>query len=304
MYLFLGCLLVIALAASIFFHCRRRKACRKLTAMSCEEKCDTLRGLIEPFGYCYKPSQDIFSTTIDAPQRTFGYTALFDRYAPLFNMVFDCMPVYFDYRERTWLIEFWKGQYGVNSGCEAGIYHADTLVASIFRKSALFHSVTDAEMLPVSIRLLQNGTELACVCRRHWWLTAFRAGAYCEPEELSVQVCITFPDREMLSAFAQALREQWDVPCRISGLQLQLLFDRCTSCGLPFLRKLICRFSQWQNRCSCRLFLWATRPFSSGMDRVLFLYFLLPPLFRRIFRDKKRRKCCRKCCRHSKKCPK
>ena len=42
--------------------------------------------------------------------------------APRFQMVFDALPVYFDYQKKTWLIEFWKGQYGINTGAEIGIY--------------------------------------------------------------------------------------------------------------------------------------------------------------------------------------
>ena len=64
--------------------------------MSCEEKPERITSLIEPFGYSYIPCQDIFSTTINAPQRAFGYTALYDYYAPRFGMVFDCLPVSID----------------------------------------------------------------------------------------------------------------------------------------------------------------------------------------------------------------
>lgn len=299
MYFFVGFLLLLVLCLSGFslFIFRRKKACKKLRAMTCKEKLSTLDSLIEPFGYCYVPSQDIFSTVTDAPQRAFGYTALYDRYAPYFGMVFDSLPVYFDHDGKTWLIELWKGQYGINLGCEAGIYKAKSLVASINRKKTLFKSAEDSEMLPMSVRLYQGETECAHLRRKQWWLTVFRMGCYSEPEDLSVRVCIAFPNSDMLDAFANALDEQTDADFHICGTQVQIFFGRSASFEPSFWRGLVCRYIQWKNRLSCRIFLWATKPFESSMDRLLCLYFCLPSCFRRIFRDKKRRKCCKKCCR-------
>ena len=34
------------------------------------------------------------------------------------GMVFETLPVYFDYAGKTWLIQIWKGQYGICTGCE------------------------------------------------------------------------------------------------------------------------------------------------------------------------------------------
>lgn len=298
MYFLAGFLLflVLFLSGFCFFAFRRIRARKKLCAMTCKEKLCTLDGLIMPFGYSYVPSQDVFSTIVDAPQRAFGYTSLYDRYALYFGMVFDSLPIYFDYGGRTWLIELWKGQYGINLGCEVGIYKADSLVASMNWKRTLFHSVDDSEMLPMSVRLYQGDKECAHQCRRQWWLTAFRMGCYSEPGDLSVKVCITFPDENMLNAFVNALSEQTDVGFNIYGTHVQIFFKCGASGRLFFWRRLVRCFVQWKNRISCRLFLWATRPFESGMDRLLCLYFCLPSCFRRIFRDKKRRKCCKKCC--------
>lgn len=298
MYLFVGCLFILVLILFLFFRYRRKKVCRLICGMSCEEKCDTIYPVITPFGYRYEPSQDVFSTLVDAPQRAFGYTALFDRYAPHFNMVFDCLPVYFDYGAHTWLIEFWKGQYGINLGCEVGIYKAETLVPSIQQKSTLFQSADDSEMLPVSIRLYRHGIEISRLyARKHWWLTDFHMGAYTEPADLSVEIDIVFPCAEMLSAFTNALEAQGAAGHRVRDLQVTVIFCGCPSCEFTGLHKFFCRFAQWRNRILCRLFLCVTRPFECAIDRLLFLYFYLPPVFRRIFRDKKRRKCHQKCCR-------
>ena len=160
MYYFIGCLLVIAVIFFIFFHHRKKVICKKLDCMSMEEKCEILCPLIEPFGYCYHPSQDIFSTTVDAPQRMFGYTALFARYASQFNMAIDCMPVYFDYEECTWMIEFWKGQYGISTGAEIGLYCADRVLSPWEYDKTLFHGISDKELMPVTMTAYYKGSPL------------------------------------------------------------------------------------------------------------------------------------------------
>ena len=109
-----GILLVLLVIWLIW---RREKCKRKVKQMSEREKMILLNELTTPFGFAYEPGQDIFVSQIHAWQRKEGYEALFDNLASKFNMIMDCFPVYFDYRNRTWLIEFWKGQYGINSQC-------------------------------------------------------------------------------------------------------------------------------------------------------------------------------------------
>ena len=295
MYLLVGILLLLVLFLSLFHHHRKKKICKRICSMSCEEKLERITSLIEPFGYSYIPCQDIFSTTIDAPQRAFGYTALYDHYAPRFGMVFDCLPIYFDYAGRTWLIELWKGQYGINLGCEVGIYKADSLVAQSQLRTTLFHSIEDHELLPVSIDLFYRNTHLGHICTRHWWATIFDMGNYAQPGELSTDVRITFPNTAMLVAYANALDASGKCHYQICGLQIMIHFDYCSSCLLSGLQKCICRISQRKNRHMCHLFIRITKPFTTSLDRLLCLYFYLPVSIRLLFRDKKRHNCHKKC---------
>lgn len=297
MYLFVGILLILVLISFLFNRWRKKKICQKLCAMTFVEKCSLLSEIAEPFGYCYEPSQDIFSTSVNAWQREFGYTALFDRYAAHFGMVFDCQPVYFDYDNRTWLVEFWKGQYGINTGCEIGIYKADSIVTTDRRDTAWFQSVDDNEMLPMSMHLYHNKECLAHLSKKHWWLTIFDMGKFCRPEDLSMEIRLTFPNREMLEAFVEALQTEGYTEQNISicGLQVSFSYQSCSICKLSWFRKLICRKAQLRNRILCQLFLCITKPFECSLDRLLCLYFYLPFVFRRIMKNKKRKKCCKKC---------
>lgn len=296
MYFLVGFLLLLVLCGIFIFHGRKKRIREKICNMCAEEKCEKLTELITPFGYCYDFKQDVFSTTLDAWQRDFGYTESYNHYAPHFNMVFDYEPIYFDYKDRTWLIEFWKGQYGVNMGCEVGVYYSDSFVPPALRNITLFHCVKDKDMLPMTIHLFQDECSIAMIRKKHWWLTVFDVGKYCEPYELSMNIGITFPNEEMMNAFVTALFEkgyqQKDI-C-ICGLRVFLLYDSCSTCSLPFFRHLLCRFTQWKNKIFCKLYLWVTKPFCTSLDRILYLYYYLPFVFRRLLtikRYKKDKKC-------------
>ena len=292
MYFLFGSLLLLVLCGILFSHHRKKRICQKICHMSAEEKCEKLTELITPFGYCYDFKQDVFSTTLDAWQRDFGYTESYNHYAPHFNMVFDYEPIYFYYNERTWLIEFWKGQYGINTGCEVGIYYSDSFVPPALRNITLFHCVKDKDMLPITIHLFKDECSVAMMRKKHWWLTVFDVGKYCEPFELCMNIGITFPKEEMMNAFVAALLEKGynkNDLC-ICGLKVFFLYDSCSSCSLPFFRHLLCRFAQWKNRIFCKLYLWVTRPFCTSLDRILCLYYYLPFVCRRLLTIKRYKK--------------
>ena len=293
MYYLFFALLLIALLGCIFFQCRRKKIICKIKGMDCCAKCTLLDELVYPFGYRFHCNCGFFSSTMDAPQRQAGYTRLYDYMAPRFQMVFDALPVYFDYRGRTWLIEFWKGQYGINTGAEIGIYHADGIIPEADYKTAWFSCAEDDEMLDCSFRLCKCENECICNSERHWWLTAFLVGCFSRPSALTMESCISFPNREMLSAFLNGLKRAGctDDCLSVRGLTVCLFFHKA-----PTKYNLITRFwrcfSQWKNKLFCRLYLWVTRPFLCTEDRILYLYYYLPPAFRKLLRL---RRCHKRC---------
>lgn len=297
MYFCAGIFILACILLSYLRCCRKPHAIHKIRCLCADEKCRILTGLIGPLGYHYDREQDIFTSRIDAWQRNYGYRALFDSTAPFFQMVFDCEPIYFDYAGKTWLIEIWKGQYGINTGCEAGIYHADTLIAPHLRKHARFYAVSDEEMLPMHISFSKRQQALFELSRRHWWLAGFCMGLFSNPHELCMKVSITFPDCEMMQAFSEALKQNGY--CReevcIRGLAVSFCFHypkakqpgRCF-----FISRAV---SQWKNRLFCRIYCWVTRPFDKSIDRLLYLYYFLPFAFRKMVRirtaGKRRRDC-------------
>ena len=117
--------ILILVLCSLFCHYRslcRRKAKCQVKAQSDKKKLQEINHVLAPFGFAYDPSKDIFYSLENAWQKEFGYGKLYDDLAPLMNMAIDCEPIYFDYDGKKWLIEFWKGQYGITTGAEIGLY--------------------------------------------------------------------------------------------------------------------------------------------------------------------------------------
>lgn len=156
-------------------------------------------------GFTYDPAQDIIVSRMDAPQRHLGYCWAYDVAAPTVAMVIDAEPVYFTYDGKQWMIELWKGQYGLETGCEIGVYNRAQrrLVPG---NRGWFACVNDRDRLEMEFTLHRNGKALFTrPAERHWWLTGFRWGVFSEPEDLKMAASITLKDRAMCRAFRGAL---------------------------------------------------------------------------------------------------
>lgn len=278
--------LLAALVVVLFLYIRKRLAISKIRSMTITGKLERLQQITAPFGFEYMLSQDIFTSRMDAWQRNCGYCSLYDRHAPFFHMIFDCEPIYFDYEGSTWLIECWKGQYGITYGCEIGIYKADRILPKEERSRTLFHTVSDKELPVFSFTLLRGALPVCRLCRKHWWLTAFHTGQYAEPDILTMKISVSFPDRKMCTAFLNGLLE--------AGCHCEDIY----SCGdattftfaAPFSRQPLLRrsfYASWvlfKNRILLYIFHHATKPFCFTLDRLLLLYEYLPIFFRHILK--------------------
>lgn len=283
-----GTLLFLLALAEVWFLTRSKRCRRKVRQMSRQEKIETLQEIIEPFGFTYVPGGDLFSTRLDAWQRKLGYEALFDRGAEHFNMIIDTWPIYFDYDGKTWLVEFWKGQYGINMGTEVGIYHARHLIPKGQEKLAHYDAVSDEEMLPIHSCLTHKQMEMGCISAKHWWLTTFRMGRFARSKDLCLRAAITFQNQEQANAFFHGLRESGhpEEKCQICYNEVVVNMD--FSKKYHWLRRAYRAVVQGVNWMLCRLYLFVTRPFITTLDRLLYLYNLLPWCFRKMLRVKKR----------------
>ncbi len=167
------------------------------------------------FGYLYDPFENCFYTASDPWQRIAGYNSIYDTLAPTTMIFIDTIRLRFEYDDKDWMIQCWKGQYGlVFYGSEIGIYTKPTS-----RVLMHYDCAKDDEMLMMSCDFyerrttLLNGTRWEKQYSRpyglYWWCTGFipgnRVGRF---DNLRVDVRITMKDYTMLSAFEGALRSQ------------------------------------------------------------------------------------------------
>jgi hypothetical protein len=168
----------------------------------------TLDELIKEAGYAYNTYQDIFYSVMDPWQRSMGYCSLYDEAAAPMGMIIDCEPIYFSYAGKRWLIEFWKGQYDLATGCEVGVYTTkdpDLDIPGFFR-GPFFQCASNEDLLPMSYTLKKRGKILFRRKALHWWLTGFILGEFSEPSELTMDINITLKDRLMVRAFVEGLK--------------------------------------------------------------------------------------------------
>jgi len=186
--------------------------------------------LLNDAGYGYDPSQDIFYSKMDAWQRKLGYCRLYDEAAAPAGMIIDSEPVRFEYGGKRWLIEFWKGQYCLNTGCEVGVYYTDEPdleIPNLF-SGTFYQCVDNANRLEMAYKLYKNGRELFHREAKHWWLTGFKLGEFSEPRELTMMIRITFKDAGMCRSFVRAMKKigYQEDEIDTNGITVAFLFDK------------------------------------------------------------------------------
>ena len=159
-----------------------------------------------------------FYTDGDPWQRNFGFNALYDYAAPYACMYYDTFRVYFDYgtyedgSPKQWMIQPWKGQYGmVLFGAEVGVYTKRT-----DRVTPHYDCAEDDDLVGMEMTVYKD--ERLAFTRpydQYWWVTGFKPGALdnytdlSKPhDQLTVKVTIDFPTNEMAQLFAEGLEEK------------------------------------------------------------------------------------------------
>jgi hypothetical protein len=177
-------------------------------------------------GFLYDPAQDIIYSKLDAWQRKFGYNMAYDYGAPPAGMIIDSEPLYFEYAGKLWLIEPWKGQYGLECGAEIGVYR-DEIGVDMPPGLRHYASVSSADQLMMKFTLYRNGKELLHRGpESHWWLTGFKWGVFTEhTSDLAMDIEIVFPKTEMRDAFKKALRDKSYVTSERDSLSIAFTYD-------------------------------------------------------------------------------
>lgn len=242
---------------------------------------------LEETGFAYELKGDYFYSLMDCWQRKVGYCHLYDEAAPLFNMIMDCEPVTFSYAGKRWLIELWKGQYGITTGAEIGIYHTEQNdIDSDKFKGTFYENISDNERMKMSFVLRRNKKVILKRNSVHWWLTGFKLGMFSETSQLTMDAKITFPDRGMRNAFVESLtklgyhRKEYSVSRNTVSIHYTTPHFPQTESRSKIREALV----QKTNRNNCRLYEFTTGKYSDTLDKLEYLKAMAPELYQ-IFID-------------------
>ena len=167
-------------------------------------------------GFSYDARENVFYASSNAWQRTFGYTYIYDIAAPVIICWFDTTRIFFEYDDKEWMVQLWKGQYGwVLIGAEIGLYYRDFGDNTLIDENGVnyFKCADDDLLIKMSMTLYRNNQTLFSRGQQYsWWLTGFVPGALTNwgvtpeaVEELGLDATLTFTDAEMMEAFIEGL---------------------------------------------------------------------------------------------------
>ncbi len=264
---------------------RKKEARKRVLERSDEEKLKDFKTALTAVGFDYDMENDYVFSQKNPWQKKVGYSRFYDEAAGVMNMVIDCEPIPFFCHNRYWLIELWKGQYGMAAGAEIGIYMTEEgRRKPDFFDGTLYQCVDERDYMEMEFILYKDGEALLERQEKHWWLTAFKPGVFSEPEALHMECSIRFPDQEMRQAFVGGMEECGYLRSAIdvNGNQVSFLYaepkNKQTILRLGHMTKRI----QRQNRRNCRRYLRLTKKYIRTIDKVDYIRYRLPGLYRKL----------------------
>ena len=169
-------------------------------------------------GYRYSYKGDYYYTDDkDCWQSMFGFNFAYDWIAPLMLFEYDYVRVFFNYKGKDWMIQMWKGQYGmVFYGSEVGVYNKPEGKESATRISH-YASADSPDYLTIGTTLERKNPatgayelEFERPYDKYWWCSGFVPGHLWDTtpcDELRTTTHITFKSEEMAALFADGLKE-------------------------------------------------------------------------------------------------
>ena len=169
-----------------------------------QEAAKTSSGFLD---YSYNPTGNYYYTSNDPWQRRFGFNSAYDTLAQFIFFYYDTARIYFDYMNKNWMIELWKGQYGgVFLGGEIGVYYKNPE-----REIQHFDCVSNADAIRMQMSLYRDGTKEPLFTTEdayYWWCTGFVPGKLnkvSDRSELTMKARLRMKNETMLKAFTGGL---------------------------------------------------------------------------------------------------
>ena len=133
-------------------------------------------------GFYYAESQNIWYSHINAWQRNFGYCNFYDEVA-VSVMNIEYTTFFFNYDNKAWRIEFWKGDYGPTVGAEVGLYYKEGN-----SNSQWYQCASNEDCLTMSMNLSTTSGEqlFSRTPVQTWWLTGFQVRGDIDPSKYTL----------------------------------------------------------------------------------------------------------------------
>ena len=177
--------------------------------------------------YQYSYIDDYYYTNDkEAWQYNFGFGKIYDFVSPYILLEYDYIRIFFTYEGKDWMLQFWKGQYGmIFYGGEIGIYtriHDDKGVGFW----TMFRCAAEEDWLKMEMTLWHQeltgewNREFTREYDYYWWCTGFKNGHLRQEEpadELRMTGRITFKDEEMAALVSAGLEECGFAKCDSQG---------------------------------------------------------------------------------------
>ena len=169
-------------------------------------------------GYKYSFRDNYFYVDqASAWQGNYGFMKAYDLVAPYVLMEYDYVRVYFTYEGKDWMLQLWKGQYGLAFyGAEFGTYNKsasdeeDSIMTTYkaaqgddrpYVQTSVYH---DPSLTGNYSRIFTTPYE------QTWWSTGFKNGHLTRQEpasELRQNGVVTFRNEELAELFASGLKK-------------------------------------------------------------------------------------------------
>ncbi len=165
------------------------------------ESADKTVQILNACGFEYDEKQGIYYSSVNPWQKGFGFNVVYDMAAPMTGMYYSTERIYFQYDNKDWMIQIWKGQYGMTAGAEIGVYNKTDKIMQ-------YDCVSEEEFLEMSFVLYNQGEEMFHRGpEKHWWLTGFKIMNIGVPILLNMDMTIKFPTKSMADAFEAGLKK-------------------------------------------------------------------------------------------------
>jgi hypothetical protein len=161
--------------------------------------------------FLYDGNKNFFYVADFPWQHAFGYNKSYDDLAWIANCYVDTIRCKFRYGDKDWLVQLWKGGYGVFifTGGEVGLYNKP-----IDRSAEHYDSAAMEDWIGMELIVYENDKKLfERPMHAAWWVTGFAWGTvdslYQKPRPSCVlEAQLLFQDAEMAALFAGQLAEK------------------------------------------------------------------------------------------------